>query len=458
MSASVATEAAQTVGDSARRWGVIAIELASISAGMRDSWSGLAALATFARLDELARRIERAIGEHAYLAEVLAAEGARLEGAIARSDREAAADADAALVALLGTDWEADRVRSLLQGPVAVDESTAPAGLRGHGPLRPPPSYLGVDPAVRAAAWHGLSPFERAAWAERHPGLSDGAGLPATSRDALNRVELARALGGGPAGADNRTHRRMTAAARHLVAQPDARLLGLRPDGRGVLASGDPGDADEVVTLVPGTGASMETIDRSVERADAVCEELGGRGSGGDDGGDIGGERCVSIAWMDYEAPETIPAAALDRGRADDAAPRLREFQEGLREMTDGRLGAIGYSYGGVALGLAAGGSGVSADELAFVAAPGVGAEHASELTLRDGEGTRRAGGPESVSAVASRWDPIPWWALTKTFGPDPSGADFGADSRRLDGFVGHSDYFDRRSVPLAEIGEALGE
>ena len=453
MSAAVAAEAAQTVGDSARRWGVIAIELASISAGMRDGWSGLAALATFARLDELARRIERTIGEHAHVAEVLAAEGARLEEAIARGDREAAADADAALVALLGTDWEAERVRSLLQGP-AVDASTAPAALRGHGPLSPPPSYLALDPAVRAATWHGLSPFERAAWAERAPGLSDGAGLPATSRDALNRIELARALGGAPAGEDDRTHRRMTSAARHLAATPEARLLGLRPDGRGVLASGDPRDASEVVTLVPGTGASMETIDRSVERAAAVCEERGGRGSG-DDEGENG---CVSIAWMDYEAPETIPAAALDRGRAEDAAPRLREFQDGLREMTDGRLGAIGYSYGGVALGLAAGGDGLSADALAFVAAPGVGAEHASDLTLRDGEGARREGGPESVSAVASRWDPIPWWALTKTFGPDPADADFGGDARRVDGFVGHSDYFDRRSVPLAEIGEALGE
>lgn len=447
MSAPVAAEAARAVGDSARRWGVIAIELASISAGMRDSWSGLAALAAFARLDELARRIERALSEHAQVAEVLAAEGARLEEAIARGDREVAADADAALAALLGTDWEADRVRSLLQGPAAVDASTVPAGLRGHGPLPPPTSYLAVDPAMRAAAWHGLSPFERAAWAERAPGISDGAGLPATSRDALNRVELARALGGGRAGADDRTHRRMTAAARHLAAHPDARLLGLRPDGRGVLASGDPGGASEMVTLVPGTGASMETIDRSVERAAAVCEELDGSG-----------EECVSIAWMDYEAPETIPEAALDRGRAEDAAPRLREFQEGLRMMGDGRLGAIGYSYGGVALGLAAGEDGLAADELAFVAAPGVGAEHASELTLHDGEGVGRAGGPGSVSGVASRWDPIPWWALTKTFGPDPAGTDFGGDARRLEGFVGHSDYFDRRSVPLAEIGEALGE
>lgn len=454
MSGAVAGEAAQAVGDSARRWGVIAIELASISAGMRDSWSGLAALATFARLDELARRIERAIGEHAQVAEVLAAEGARLEDAIARGDRSAAADADAALVAYLGTDWEAERVRSLLQGPAAVDASTVTAGVRGHGPLPPPTSYLAGDPATRAAAWHGLSPFERAAWAERAPGLSDGAGLPATSRDALNRIELARALGGPPAGADDRTGRRMTAAARHLAATPDARLLVLRPDGRGALASGDPGGAGEVVTLVPGTGASMETIDRSVERAAAVCEELEGRARGGDGRG----QECVSIAWMDYEAPETIPAAALDRGPAEDAAPRLREFHEGLRGMSDGRLSAIGYSYGGVALGLAAGGDGVSADGLGFVAAPGVGAEHASDLTLRDGEGARRAGGPDTVSAVASRWDPIPWWTLTDTYGPDPAGAGFGGDSRRLGGFVGHSDYFDRRSVSLAEIGEALGE
>lgn len=468
---SVAAEASRAVADSARRWGTIAIELADIHSGMRGNWSGLAASATFARLDELASRVERAIAEHTQAAEVLAAEGARLEAAIASGDRAAADVADAQLVSLLRTSWEADTVRSQLAGPVAVDASVAPASVGGGGALRGPTSYVPVDPAARAAAWHGLSPYERTLWAARHPELSDGAGLPATSRDALNRAELARALrdaGGAGGGAratrrdevgsragEDKTHRRMTAAARYLAGDADARLLGLRPDGRGVVASGDAGDAANVVTLVPGTGASMETIGRSVERAEAVCAELESRGSGGGDAGD-GGE-CVPIAWMDYETPETIPEAAINRELAEDAAPRLREFQEGLRGMSDGRLAAIGYSYGGVALGLAASGGGIEADELAFVAAPGTGAGHASEFTLRDGAGGAAPGGPESVFAVASRWDPIPWWAVTSTFGPDPVGADFGGSSARLDERVGHSDYFDLGGVPMAEIGRALG-
>lgn len=431
---SLAAEAAQAVADSARRWGTIAIELADIHAGMRVNWSGLAAFATFARLDDLARRVERAIAEHTQVAEVLSAEGIRLEEAIARGDLVAANDADAALVSLLRTSWEADTVRSMVAGPVAIDASVAPASARGHG-----------------AAWHGLSPYERTLWAAKNPELSDGAGLPATSRDGLNRIELARALGDPREDGDGKTHRRMTAAARYLASDAEARLLGLRPDGRGVVASGDPAAAAHVVTLVPGTGASMESVGRSAQRAEAVCAELDGAGGAGE------GSGCVAVAWMDYEAPETIPDAAMNRALAEDAAPRLREFHEGLRAMSDGQLNAVGYSYGAVALGLAAGDEGLAADELAFVAAPGAGVERAGDLTLRDGVGGAAAGGPDSVFALASRWDPIPWWAVTSTFGPDPVGEDFGGSAARLDEWIGHSDYFEPGSVPMAEIGRALG-
>ena len=92
-----------------------------------------------------------------------------------------------------------------------------------------------------------------------------------------------------------------------------------------------------------------------------------------------------------------------------------------------------------------------------FVAAPGAGAERADDLTLRDAEGRAVPGGPDSVFALASRWDPIPWWAVTSTFGPDPVGEEFGGSAARLDEWIGHSDYFEPGSVPMVEIGRALG-
>ncbi|WP_333619069.1 alpha/beta hydrolase [Dietzia sp.] len=489
MSAGLALAASGAAGDSARAWGSAAIELAVLRRDLRAAWRGAAAEATLSSSRTIAERMDAVIAELDYLADVLAVEGDKLERAI---DSAAVADqninqsggtagepggedqqlrvasADAALVARLSASAALDSIRALEQGP--VDASTVAASA-GRGPLGAVPAALPEDPRSLGAVWHRLGPSERAAWAARHPELSDAAGLPAGSRDALNRAEVAAALGADGTGRDGSASRRLTALAGHLRDHPGARVLTLRPDGRGAVAEGDPGRAGRVVTLVPGTGSSLESLGVSAERVAAACAAAGSsRGANGRGPNEAAGtEPCVAVVWQDYEAPQDLLSAAFDETPAREGAPALRDFQAGLRAITGGELDVLGYSYGGIVAGEAtAGGESLPADGLLFVGSPGVAppadapgggagcADGVSGLSLLDAEGRAHGGDAESVGAVAQRWDAVPWWAITGTYGPNPAGGGFGAASATVGGAPDHGGYFDRGTESLAEIGRAL--
>lgn len=485
---SLAGDAAATASAGARAWGTAALDLAEIRGGLRRCWRGRAAEAALATAESIDSRLAEVVGEHAYLADVLAVEGAALEGAVRAAgignvDDGTVAAADAALSSRLSSIRALDAVRALEQGPAAVDARTVAASAARHGPLGSAPSAIPGDPRTLASAWHRMGPYERATWAAAHPELSDAPGLPSTDRDALNRAELARVAGQSaaagattsargtstarPGAAGPRAEARMTALAAHLRDRPEARLLVLRGDGRGVVAEGNPEAAGRVITLVPGTGSSLETLGRSAGRAEAMCEEVAGGGEaagaeiGADDGAvarDVAAAPCVPVVWQDYEAPRDIVQAAVEGERADAAGPDLRDFQEGLRATSAGTLDVVGFSFGGVVAGEAAAHpEGLASDGLLFVGAPGAVAETATDLGLVDADGNRHPGDGHSVAAVSGRWDPVPWWSLTRTYGPDPAGTPFGADTTVVEGRPDHSGYFDRGTVSLEEIGRALG-
>ncbi len=112
---------------------------------------------------------------------------------------------------------------------------------------------------------------------------------------------------------------------------------------------------------------------------------------------------------------------------------------------------------GGTVIGHAAQqGNGLNADDMAFVGAPGVGADNAGALNLPDGH----------VWATADPDDPVP---DTLAHGNDPTDSDFGANVFQADApakegawYQGgynaatHSDYWEPGNPALDGIGEII--
>ena len=99
-------------------------------------------------------------------------------------------------------------------------------------------------------------------------------------------------------------------------------------------------------------------------------------GQGGGEFADAGQSPHVAELYPDDDA-------AMEH-YAVDAAPDPRRFQQGLRlahQGGTGHLTALGHSYGTTVVGYTARNqAGIVADEVIFVASPGVGVDHASEL------------------------------------------------------------------------------
>lgn len=99
---------------------------------------------------------------------------------------------------------------------------------------------------------------------------------------------------------------------------------------------------------------------------------------------DAGSPSTSVITWIGYDAPQKVWNAA-ETDYADNAKEDLGRFQDGLRVTHEGAPShntVLGHSYGTTVVGHAARDETLSADELVFVASPGTGTEHASELNI----------------------------------------------------------------------------
>ncbi|WP_223160763.1 alpha/beta hydrolase, partial [Salinispora cortesiana] len=171
-------------------------------------------------------------------------------------------------------------------------------------------------------------------------------------------------------------------------------------------------------------------------------------------------KRTSAVYWYGYDAPdEILPDAGLD-SYAEGGGPVLDTFQSGLRATHDGGIPphntVLGHSYGSTVIGHAARGSdSFDADTVVFVGSPGVGVDHASELT-----GVR----PDQVWATTAKHDIIgrvPDWV----HGNDPSELDFGArvfasdPGNPDDEAATHSAYWNpnniaRKNIALIDTGQ----
>ena len=213
-----------------------------------------------------------------------------------------------------------------------------------------PPS--GGDPDTVAGWWQGLTPAQRRWLLDERPELIGNLdGVPADARDLANRARLTRLLADPAA----RHRPALLAIEARLGAAGAARpyLLGLSADGTGraILAFGDPDTAAHVVTYVPGLGGTLDHGLDEIGRADRLATAA--RRAAPD--------RSTSvIAWLGYDAPDSLPAAARIEPAAL-AAPALHRFQAGLRATHGGTPShntVVGLSYGSTVVGVVPSGSG----------------------------------------------------------------------------------------------------
>ncbi|MEU9692378.1 alpha/beta hydrolase [Amycolatopsis japonica] len=336
----------------------------------------------------------------------------------------------------------------------AADAGAAQSGLSIIGPPE------NGTPGDNKAWWASLSDTAKVALLQGNPGLVGNLdGIPATDRDAANRAVLAREIArlqGDP------KLRGLEAIQQRLDrADPQAFLLGLDTggDGKAIVSAGNPDTAVNVATYVPGTGSELSKIGGDLNRSDKMWAAATTSGS----------PSTAVVTWLGYDAPNEITDAASPK-YADGGKAALAQFQDGLRETHQGAPShntVMGHSYGTTVVGHAAVDGGLAADELVFVASPGVGAHDVSELHL-DGVNQDEIG--KHVHATVAEHDMINLANLEiagydPILGQDPADADFGGQvftsAPGTDGWGGyskeaHSEYWEDNNPSLNNLGQII--
>ncbi|MGW3913025.1 alpha/beta hydrolase [Streptomyces sp. NPDC005070] len=229
---------------------------------------------------------------------------------------------------------------------------------------------------------------------------------------------------------------RTRAAADRAMASPSRHFLTFdgRGNGRAVEVIGDLAHADRVAVLVPGSDTTLETYGRFRAGALALHDRLGPRGA--------------VVAWLGYETPGTVSTTVLTAARAEDAAPRLREFLGRLRGVVgrSAHVSLLCHSYGTVVCGRAAPGLDVS--DIVVLGSPGTGASSAAALHTTARVWAAR-GSADWVAHVPHT--SLGLFGTTVGFGSDPVSPSFGARVFRA-GAAGHSGYFAPGSESLANL------
>lgn len=365
------------------------------------------------------------------------------------------------------------------------------------------------DPAAAAQTWQGLGPLTQQALIHARPqeiGIIDG--LPVRVRDQANRLRLPEQRDQVQAefdalwvegvnegyldgklrvplvGSDQSdfVDRLDTARARlnaldditgSISAGDDAAgvprhtyllALDITGSGQAAIAYGDPDTADQVVTLVPGTGSNLAGLLGDGERVKLMMQaaEQSGRGT------------VAGVTWTNYLAPQSLPNAAVGHW-ADAAVDDLRSYADGLRSSHVGdepfRSVIAAHSYGTVlAAGAASADHPLNADALILLGSPGT-----TLASVRDVHLAGIAPGEITHHVFASTTDAdlvgdLPQVGLTGGselgFSGDPTRPDWGASVFRTPAdhslgyysFSDHSRYWDPESPQLRTMGDIIAD
>ncbi|MFB7594581.1 alpha/beta hydrolase [Streptomyces sp. NPDC056160] len=262
---------------------------------------------------------------------------------------------------------------------------------------------------------------------------------------AANRANAAQASRMAAAHGD--PHR---AAVERELASPSRQLLTFdgRGPGRATEVVGDLAHADRVAVLVPGSDTSLDTYDRFRAGAQALFRELTRQAPPT--------ARPAVVAWLGYETPGTVSTTVLTTGRAEQAAPHLRQLVHDLRAVVGAAPGRsphltlVCHSYGSVVCGRAAAGLAVS--DIALIGSPGTGAGSVAALHTPARVWAARGADDWVAHVPHVRAD---LFGTTVGFGTDPMDPAFGARVFRA-GKGGHSAYFTPGSPSLTNLARIV--
>ncbi|MFF4799837.1 alpha/beta hydrolase [Streptomyces sp. NPDC001351] len=264
--------------------------------------------------------------------------------------------------------------------------------------------------------------------------------LTATTLDAAYKANRTNAAQASRMAAAHGDHQR--AAADRAMATPSRHLLAYdgRGEGQATEVFGDLATATRIAVLVPGSDTSLDTYDRFRATAIALQDRLAREAPQG--------TRTAVVAWLGYTTPGTVSTTVLTTDRADQAAPRLREFITEVRHIAGRKAGIslLCHSYGTVVCARAA--PGLDVQDIALVGSPGTGADTATALHTRARVWAARGSDDWVAEVPHVRADLFGW---TVGFGTDPVSPAFGARVFAA-GPGGHSDYFRPGSVSLANL------
>jgi hypothetical protein len=220
------------------------------------------------------------------------------------------------------------------------------------------------------------------------------------------------------------------------------------PDGRVIVAIGNPDTAAHTGVYVPGTTAELDTIGGDIDRASNLWKQSHRYANG---------EQVSVITWLGYDAPDAIVANSPENKYAASGAPELNGFINGLRAVQGAHrhIAAIGHSYGSTVVGVAAKDGGLHVDDIIVAGSPGMHVPHAKDLHLD----------PKHVWAEKAEGDPVPDIGRWGHGGPGgaadpfyplvPSDPEFGGQLLTTDTH-GHSAYWDLNTESLKNQAKVL--
>ncbi|MFD9892819.1 alpha/beta hydrolase [Amycolatopsis sp. NPDC059027] len=383
-----------------------------------------------------------------------------------------AADVDADFAAVL---LRAMRGEITDQGVGTLAQAAEVGAGQGGLSVIGPPEH--ARPGEVKAWWDSLSDTAKGTILRDNPDLIRNLdGIPVVDRDAANRAVLKREIDrfrSDPSPEGQGKLRGLLEIDKRLrqpgAGQQQAFLMGLDTsgDGKVIVASGNPDTAANVATYVPGTGSDLANIGTDLGRSDKMLHAAEVSGS----------PSTAVVTWLGYDAPNGL-GDAIGSSYAENATTSLQGFEEGMRATHQGppaHSTVLGHSYGTTVVGLAAHNGGLNADELVFVASPGVGVDHASDLHLA---GVAQADIGQHVHATVAQHDIINTanFELSdgagpgedRILGPDPTAKAFGgqtftsapgtAGPAYLGGYSeqAHSEYWEDRNPSLNNIGQVI--
>ena len=222
------------------------------------------------------------------------------------------------------------------------------------------------------------------------------------------------------------------------VDHPDLRLLEVTDKHWAGMVGPPPEDTDNLVVFVPGVGSDgNDSIGGQIDRARTQAAAMGGTG-----------------LIYGYDAPDRL-LSGTSSGAAHTAGPQLREFLADVdQRYPNHHVTVVGYSYGSVVVGNAAGGEvPMRADDVLFVGSPGTGLTSTDEMNLR--------GDNPQVHAARRALDPVSGMAYSNggLFGVNPAAPTFGAQPWQGTGMRDHSGFFDDEAYlnGFAELARRRG-